>query len=194
LPIAYLDLPSGLEVGTKRKLVKEVADSIHDAYMIPDTRVFLREWPSGQTSVEGHLGSPMRPICDFVVPPGLPLEAKRQLVKRVSSAIAEACNLSREEVLLPSGKKVGTKWVLAFFREVTLEQAALDDLMAFENPMVLESMEAALQNAKVEQVSVSYDGIHGQPPMRICSERWTEPAYDETLQMLGRRSERCAEL
>ena len=148
MPVAYLDLPSGLEVDTKKKLVKEVAESIHHAYMIPDTRVLLREWPAEQISVDGLLGRPMRPICDFVVPPGLPVEAKRQLVKRVSSAIAEACNLPREEVPLPSGKKVGTRWVLAFFTEVSLEQAALDDLMAFENPMVLESMEAAMQMQK----------------------------------------------
>jgi hypothetical protein len=33
------------------------------------------------------------------------MEAKRQLVRRVRSAIADACNLPREEVLLPSGKK-----------------------------------------------------------------------------------------
>jgi phenylpyruvate tautomerase PptA (4-oxalocrotonate tautomerase family) len=146
MPVAYLDLPSGLTVDTKKKLAKEVAESIHHAYMIPDTRVFLREWPAEQMSVDGLLGHPMRPICDFVVPPGLPVEAKRQLVKRVSSAIADACNLLREEVQLPSGKKVSTRWVLGFFREVPLEQATLDDLMAFENPMVLESMEAAMQS------------------------------------------------
>jgi phenylpyruvate tautomerase PptA (4-oxalocrotonate tautomerase family) len=96
MPVAYLDLPAGLEVDTKKKLVKQVAESIHLAYMIPDTRVFLREWPAEQLSVDGLLGCPMRPICDFVVPPGLPVEAKRQLAKRVSFAIAEACNLPRE--------------------------------------------------------------------------------------------------
>jgi hypothetical protein len=47
-----------------------------------------------------------------------------------------------------SGKKVGTRWVLSFFTEVPLEQAALDDLMAFENPMVVESTEAAMQMQK----------------------------------------------
>ncbi len=148
MPVAYLDLPSGLRVDTKKTLVKEVAEFIHNAYMIPDTRVFLREWPAEQISIDGELGRPMRPICDFVVPPGLPVEAKRKLVKRVSSAIAEACNLPREDVQLPSGKKVSTRWVLAFFSEYPLEQAALDDLMAFENPMVLESMEAAMQTQK----------------------------------------------
>jgi len=148
MPVAYLDLPSGLAVDIKKKLVKEVADSIHHAYLIPDTRVFLREWPAEQMSIDGQLGSPMRPICDFVVPPGLPVEAKRQLIKRVSSAIAEACNLPREDVPLPSGKTVSTRWVLAFFSEYPFEQAALDDLMAFENPMVVESMEAAMRGQR----------------------------------------------
>jgi hypothetical protein len=46
-----------------------------------------------------------------------------------------------EAVPLPSGEQVSTRWVLSFFFEVPLEQAALDDLMAFENPMVLESVE-----------------------------------------------------
>jgi len=140
MPVAYIDLPSGLKADTKKKLVKDVADSIHHAYMIPDTRE--------QTSVDGQLGAPMRPICDFVVPPGLPVDAKRQLVKQVSAAIADACNLPLEEIALPSGKKVSTKWVLAFFSEYPLEQAALDDLMAFENPMVSEGNEAAMQMKK----------------------------------------------
>jgi phenylpyruvate tautomerase PptA (4-oxalocrotonate tautomerase family) len=148
MPVAYLDLPSGLAVDIKKKLVKEVAEFIHRAYMIPDTRVFLREWPAEQISIDGELARPMRPICNFVVPPGLPVEAKRRLVSRVSAAIAEACNLPREVVPLPSGKKVSTRWVLGFFSEYPLESATLDDLMAFENPMVLESMEAAMQTQK----------------------------------------------
>ena len=144
MPVAYLDLTSGLTVDVKKKLVKEVAGFMHDAWMIPDTRVFLREWPAEQTSVDGELARPIRPICSFHGP-RLPAEAtKRQLINRVSSAIAEACNLPREDVQLPSGKKVSTRWVLALFSEYALEEAALDDLMAFENPMVLESMEAAM--------------------------------------------------
>src|SRR6516162_7092550 len=63
----------------------------------------------------------------------------------VSAAIAEACKLTLEEISLPSGKKVSTQWVLAFFSEYPLQQAALDDLMAFENPMVSEGIEAPMQ-------------------------------------------------
>ena len=144
MPVAYIDLPSSLKADTKKKLVKDVAVSIDHAYMIPDTRVFLREWPVEQVSVNGRFGD-ARPICNFFVPPGLPVERRRQLVQQVSTAIAEACNLPLEEVPLPSGKKVSTRWVLSFFSEYPLEQAALDSIMAFENPMVLEGMEAAMQ-------------------------------------------------
>src|SRR5215471_14501026 len=105
MPVAYLDLPSGLGADTKKKLVKEVAGLIHHAYMIPDTRVFLREWPAEQMSVEGQLGSPMRPSCDFVVPPGLPVEAKRQLVKQVSGPIAEACTCRERRFRYQAARK-----------------------------------------------------------------------------------------
>jgi len=147
MPVAYLDLPSGLTVDIKKKLVKEVTESLHRAYKIPDNRVFLREWTTEQVGIDGELGRPMRTICTFFVPPGLPVEGKRQLVKKVSSALAEACDPPQEEVSLPSGKKVNTRWVLGFFSEYPLEQAALDDLMAFENPMVTESLEAVMQKA-----------------------------------------------
>jgi phenylpyruvate tautomerase PptA (4-oxalocrotonate tautomerase family) len=141
MPVAYIDIPSGLATNAKARLAKDVAESLHDAYPIPDTRVFLREWTAEQTSIDGVLAAPFRPVCDFIVPPGLLAEGKRLLVSRVASSVARACELPADVVLLASGKQVSTRWVLSFFREVPLEQAALDDLMAFENPMVLESVE-----------------------------------------------------
>ena len=117
MPVAYIDLPTGLTTEAKRRLVKEVADALHEAYLIIDTRVLLSELGPEQTSTDGVLGAPVRPICTFVVPPGLPAEAKRRLVGRTSTVIAEVCGLKREMVPLPSGKAVGTRWVLMFFRD-----------------------------------------------------------------------------
>jgi len=54
----------------------------------------------------------------------------------VSSAVNRACNLRTEVVNLPGGAEVSTQWLLQFFFEVPLELAALDGLMASENPMV----------------------------------------------------------
>src|SRR5262245_11532123 len=137
MPVAYVDLASGLRADVKKKLMKEVFEAMHHAWMIPDTRVFLREWPAGQVSIDGEIGA-FRPIISYHAPK-LPIDVKRQLVSEVSSVIAEACNLPREDVPLPSGKTVSTRWVLQLFSEYPLDQASLDDLMALENPMVLEA-------------------------------------------------------
>jgi phenylpyruvate tautomerase PptA (4-oxalocrotonate tautomerase family) len=142
MPVAFLDIQSGLPTTAKQALVKEVSASIHEAYPIPDTRVYLREWSPEQVSLDGQLGRQVRPICHFLVPPGLPAEAKRRLLQRVSTAIADAYNLRSEDVVLPSGKRVNTRWVLSFFNEYSLDQVALDELPASENPMVLESLPA----------------------------------------------------
>jgi hypothetical protein len=45
MPVAYLDLPSGLGADIKKKLVKEVADSIHHAYMTPTRASFSASGP-----------------------------------------------------------------------------------------------------------------------------------------------------
>jgi uncharacterized SAM-dependent methyltransferase len=85
----------------------------------------------------------MRPICFLDVPPALAVDAKRKLVRRVSAAVAEACGRETDHVELPSGSQVKTNWVLTFFREYPLDRAALGDLLAQENPMVLESISTA---------------------------------------------------
>ena len=47
MPVAYIDIPSGLATSVKKLLVQEVAQSIHHAYPIPDTVCFF---VSGQAS------------------------------------------------------------------------------------------------------------------------------------------------
>jgi hypothetical protein len=136
MPVAIIDIPSGLKSRAKEQLHKDVAEIMHDAYQIPDNRVYLREWAAEHTSFDGVVGAPFRPICHYIVPPILTDESRRTLVSRVSSAVNKACDLRTEVVKLPSGEEVSTQWLLQFFFEVPLEQAALDDLMASENPMV----------------------------------------------------------
>jgi len=148
MPTAYVDVPPGLGMEGKAKMMKKITDFLHKAYLIEDNRILLREWTADQYSIDNEVGAPFRPIVTFVVPPGLPIEKKRELVRGVYTAIAEAYNLPKYDVPLPSGKVVSTNWVLGFFREHALDQAALDDLMAVDNPMVLESLEVAYQDTK----------------------------------------------
>jgi len=136
MPLVIIDIPSGLTKSAKEQLHKDLFESMHHAYQMPDCRVYLHEWPGEQTSFDGVIGGAFRPVCRFIVPPALTDESRRKFVSSVSSAVNRACNLRTEVVNLPGGAEVSTQWLLQFFFEVPLELAALDGLMASENPMV----------------------------------------------------------
>jgi len=64
MPIAYLDVPPGIEINQRRTLVKGIYEALHDAYPCPDDhRIFLREWAGDSVSQNGLLDSePARPV------------------------------------------------------------------------------------------------------------------------------------
>ena len=141
MPVAYIDIPAGVNDGAKKKIFTEMYEAIHDAWPIPATRVLLRERPDEAVSQDGRIELvPMRPICTLAVPPGLELDAKHKLVQRISTTIGEACGRDVEEIRLPSGTKISNNWVLTFFWELPLDKVALGELIANENPLVLENL------------------------------------------------------
>lgn len=96
MPIGYLDVPTGADLETKRKLVKAMYQALHEAYPFPDdTRIFLREWPLDSVSQNGLLGSePARPVFVVHIPQGGHIDAKRVMLKKIHAAVAEAYQLS----------------------------------------------------------------------------------------------------
>ena len=87
MPVAYIDIPTGVNDGAKKKIFTEMYEAIHQAWPIPDTRVLIREWPNEAVSQDGRIEDvPMRPICTLAVPPGLEPDAKHRLVRRHSYA------------------------------------------------------------------------------------------------------------
>jgi hypothetical protein len=49
MPIAYLDVPQGIQTEEKRKMLKRIYDALNEAYPFPpDHRVFLRELALGE--------------------------------------------------------------------------------------------------------------------------------------------------
>jgi hypothetical protein len=141
MPVAYVDVPPGLSEAAKKKVFTELYHAIHEAWPIPDTRVMIREWPSMTVSLDGRIENvPMRPIATLAVPPGLPIAGKHKVIKRISDVLGEVCHREVEEVRLPSGTKFRTNWVLTFFWELPLDQVGLGDMLASENPMVLENI------------------------------------------------------
>src|SRR5262249_58884119 len=106
MPVAVIDIPSGLPWGAKEQLHKEVAESIHDASQMPDTRVYLREWTPENASFDGLVGGSIRPMCNSIVPTLLTAADRRMLESRVSSAIATSSPLLLDILSRPSGGHV----------------------------------------------------------------------------------------
>ena len=95
MPIGHLDVPTGADLDTKRKLVKALYDAMHEVYPFPDdTRIFLREWPRDSVSQNGLLGSePARPVFVLHVPRGGDADARRTMLRRINAAVADAYGL-----------------------------------------------------------------------------------------------------
>ena len=94
MPIAYLDVPQGIQTTVKKKMFKRIYEALSEAYPFPpDHRVFLREWPLESVSQDGQLGSePPRPVFLIHAPQGISVEAKRKMMKGINAAVAEAYN------------------------------------------------------------------------------------------------------
>jgi phenylpyruvate tautomerase PptA (4-oxalocrotonate tautomerase family) len=92
MPIAYLDVPEGIQVEAKKKMFKSIYEALTEAYPFPpDHRVFLNEWPLESVSQDGRLGSePPRPVLAIHAPQGASAESKRRMVIGINEAVAAA--------------------------------------------------------------------------------------------------------
>jgi phenylpyruvate tautomerase PptA (4-oxalocrotonate tautomerase family) len=92
MPIAYLDVPEGIEIEKKKELVKSIYRAINEAYPFPpDHRIFVREWPLDSVSQNSQLASePPRPVFQIHTVPGLSVEAKRKLIRSINAAVGKA--------------------------------------------------------------------------------------------------------
>jgi phenylpyruvate tautomerase PptA (4-oxalocrotonate tautomerase family) len=130
MPIAYLDVPQGISVDEKRKLVKGIYDALHEAYPFPnDVRIFLREWPIGSVSQDGHLDAePARPVCMMHVPQGVHIDAKRKMMQGINAAVAEAYHLPK---------------FMVFMHEYPLDLVSLNGGLHADNPKRVEAQKKA---------------------------------------------------
>jgi hypothetical protein len=116
MPVAYLDVPTGADLGTKRELVKAMYAALKEAYPFPDdTRIFLREWSPDSVSQNGELGSgPFRPAFVAHVPEGVGLDVKRTMMEKINAAVTEAYHLP---------------WFITFLHEHSLDLVAVDGVV-----------------------------------------------------------------
>lgn len=130
MPIGYLDVPTGADLGTKRELVKAMYGALREAYPFPDdTRIFLREWPLDSVSQNGLLGSePARPAFIAHVPEGVDVDVKRTMLKKINTAVAKAYQLP---------------WFITFLHEHSLDLVAVDGVVLADDQQRVEDQRDA---------------------------------------------------
>src|SRR5215471_21024061 len=95
MPVTFIKGPTGLCKEAKKELIEGTLRALTDAYQMPDDRVYIDEVPSenvGHTPLlavthgEGWAvqSEPARIIIEIIAPPGIPIEAKRTLVRRLT--------------------------------------------------------------------------------------------------------------
>jgi phenylpyruvate tautomerase PptA (4-oxalocrotonate tautomerase family) len=126
MPMAYLDVPQGLRMDEKRKVVQGIYDALHEAYPFPDDiRIFLREWPLESVSQDGCLDAePARPVFMMRVPQGVTIDAKRKMLKGINAAVAEAYHLPT---------------FMIFIHEYPLDRMSLDGRLHADNQARVEA-------------------------------------------------------
>jgi phenylpyruvate tautomerase PptA (4-oxalocrotonate tautomerase family) len=103
MPVFTVDVPEGASPVAKQKMLKEITEALDEAYRVPDTRGWVREYPAENVSQDGRVGAePVRPVCSLEAPELASLDAKRAVVQKIESAITGAYQgiANAEEVLV----------------------------------------------------------------------------------------------
>jgi phenylpyruvate tautomerase PptA (4-oxalocrotonate tautomerase family) len=91
MPVFTVDVPEGAPPAAKQKMLKEITEALDEAYRVPDTRGWLREYPVENASQDGRVSAePVRPVCSLETPQLFKLDTKRKLVQKIESAITGA--------------------------------------------------------------------------------------------------------
>jgi len=101
MPVVMITGPSGLTKEAKKQLIEGTLHVLTETYQMPDDRVSIHEVPAenvGHTpllDVTGHeswavQSEPARIFVEVCAPPGLPIEAKRKMMRALTEVAGRA--------------------------------------------------------------------------------------------------------
>jgi phenylpyruvate tautomerase PptA (4-oxalocrotonate tautomerase family) len=133
MPVVSIKGPSGLSKSSKKELIEGALRTLVETYQMPDDRVYIQEVPPenvGHTPLlEVTKGDswavqtePPRIYVEVVAPPGLPIEAKRKLVRELTQIAGRAYGRSN------------LRDVLVSLDEHPVENFASNGFLQTENP------------------------------------------------------------
>ena len=95
MPIAYLDVPTGINSDRKRDLMKALYEALNEAYPFPTTTGSSCE--NGPPTMSARMASCLRNhsgrLWSIHGPQGATVDAKRSMLKKINAAGADAYKL-----------------------------------------------------------------------------------------------------
>lgn len=133
MPIVSIKGPSGLSRSSKKQLIEEALRTLSETYQMPDDRVYVAEVATDNV---GHTpllavtrgeswavqSEPARIFVEVTAPPGLPIEAKRTLMRELTQVAGRAWGRSN------------LRDVLVSLDEHPVENFASNGFLQTENP------------------------------------------------------------
>ncbi len=123
--------PQGIRLEAKKKLVANTSAALEETYRFNDTRVFLREYAPENVGQDGQLQTEIRPVC-FVEGPQIGADLKKNLVKKINAAVAEAYR-----------GLANVQEIMVLINEYPLENAGADGGLQSENPEIRAALKRA---------------------------------------------------
>jgi phenylpyruvate tautomerase PptA (4-oxalocrotonate tautomerase family) len=145
MPVVSIKGPSGLNKSLKKELIEGTLRTLSETYRMPDDRVYIEEIPTenvGHTPLlavtggEHWASEPARIYVEICAPPGLPIEAKRKLMRELTQIAGRAWGRSN------------LRDVLVSLDEHPVENFASNGFLQTENPDMAPFAAALKREAK----------------------------------------------
>jgi phenylpyruvate tautomerase PptA (4-oxalocrotonate tautomerase family) len=147
MPVVSIKGPPGLNKSLKKELIEGTLRILSETYQMPDDRVYIEEVPTenvGHTPLLAVTGGeqwavqsePARIFVEVNAPPGLPIEAKRRLMRELTQIAGRAWGRSN------------LRDVLVSLDEHPVENFASNGFLQTENPDMAPFAAALKREAK----------------------------------------------
>jgi phenylpyruvate tautomerase PptA (4-oxalocrotonate tautomerase family) len=101
MPVVFIKGPPGLSKKAKKELIEGTLQAMVSAYPMPDDRVYLEEVSSENVGHTPLLAvtdgedwavqlEPARIFVEVVAPPGIPIDVKRELMRKLTDVVGRA--------------------------------------------------------------------------------------------------------
>ncbi|AGB24392.1 hypothetical protein Mycsm_04139 [Mycobacterium sp. JS623] len=127
MPQFFIEAPEGIDPDAKQTMMQQITSAIDAAYHIPDVRVWLREYDTGNVAQDGRIGAePLRPVCFLEAPVLESIDARREMSNKIQAAIRDAY-----------GELANTEETLILMNLYPLENAGFAGRMQSDNPDIV---------------------------------------------------------